>query len=123
MPGSWKVTFPTFLKLLQSYKSYFPKLPKSQQKLAGKLAGCWIKLDLKVNVKLALKVDQQLTKGSLKGWPKVNPSCTQVNKRLIKVGFGSWSKAGSKSWPRVNQSYLTKLINSWSKAVQKSINR
>ena len=68
------------------------------------MAGNWIKLDLKVNSKLALQVDKKLTKVSLQSWLKVNQSCTQVNRKLTKVGFGSWSKVGSKSWPKVNQS-------------------
>ena len=68
------------------------------------LAGSWIKLDLKVNSKLALTVDKHLTKVSLQSWLKVNQSCTKVNRKLMKVGFGSWSKVGSKSWPKANQS-------------------
>ena len=72
--------------------------------MAGKLAGSWINLDLKVNSKLALNIDQKLTKVSLQSWLKVNQSRTKVNRKLIKVGFGSWSKVGSKSWPKVNQS-------------------
>ena len=72
--------------------------------MAGKLAGSCIKLDLKVNSKLALNVDQQLTKVSLQSWLKVNQSCTKVNRKLIQVCFGSWSKVGSNSWPKVNQS-------------------
>ena len=87
--------------------------------MAGKLAESWIKLDLKVNSKLALKADQQSTKGSLTSWPTVTQSCTEVNRKSIKVGFGSWSKVGSKSWAKVNQRYLTKLIKSWSEAVPK----
>ena len=72
--------------------------------MAGKLDECWAKLDLKVDSKLDLKVDQTLTKSSLDSWPKVNQSSTQVNRKLINVGFKSWSKVGSKSWPTVNQS-------------------
>ena len=80
--------------------------------MAGKLTESWIKLDLKVNSKLALNVDQKLTKGSLTNWPTVNQSCTKVNRKLIKGGFESWSKVGSKSWPNNNQSHLKKLIKS-----------
>ena len=85
--------------------------------MAGKLAGSWIKLGLKVKLKLSLKVDQQLIKVSLQSWPTV---CTKVNRKLIKVGFEGWSTFGSKSWPEVNQSYLTKLIKSRTQ-VNKSI--
>ena len=56
-------------------------------------------MDLKVDSKLALKIKQKLTKGSLQSWPTVNQSCTKVNRKLIRVGFESWSKVGSKSWP------------------------
>ena len=72
--------------------------------MAGKLSRSWIKLDLKGNSKLALKVDQKLTKVSLQSWLTVNQSCTKVYRKLIKIGFGSWSKVGSKNWPKVNQS-------------------
>ena len=68
------------------------------------MAGSWIQMDLKVNSKLALKVDKKLTKVSLQSWLTINQSCTKVNRKLIKVCFGSWSKVGSKSWPTVNQS-------------------
>ena len=71
--------------------------------MAGKLAESWIKFDRTVASKLALKVDQQLIKGSLWSWSKVDQSCTKVNRKLIQVGFGSWSNVGSQSWPKDNQ--------------------
>ena len=83
--------------------------------MAGKLAESWIKLDLKVNLKMVLKVDQELTKGSLKSWLKVTQSCTKVNRKLMRVGFESWSKLALK----VDQ-ILTKVISqSWSTVDQK----
>ena len=70
--------------------------------MAEQLADSWIRLDLKVDSTFALKIDKTLTKDSLQLLPNVNQRCTQVHRKLIKVGLRSWSKVGSESWPTVS---------------------
>ena len=58
----------------ESCNSYFPMITKSRQQLAGNIAETKIKWDPKVDSKLAMEVDQKLTKVGWQSWPAVDQS-------------------------------------------------